>query len=172
MVCLMNDVGLWFAVQQFLFREARLLDERRFDEWLDLFTADTRYWMPGRFNPGATGQTGVTVPGELALMEDTKKTLTTRVARLATGMAWSEEPPSRTRHLITNVTVERAQNPGELLVHSNFLIYRTRLEREIDTYVGQREDILRETDGSWKIACRTILLDQSVLSTSNLSVFF
>ena len=172
MVSPMSDVGIWFEVQQFLFREARLLDERRFDEWLDLFTADTRYWMPGRFNSGGKGQTGITVPGELALMEDTKKTLTTRVARLATGMAWSEEPPSRTRHLITNVMVERAQNEDELLVHSNFLIYRTRLERDLDTFVGQREDILRKAEGSWKIASRTILLDQSVLATSNLSVFF
>ncbi len=163
---------LWQAVQQFLFREAQLLDERRFEEWLDLFTGDLHYWMPGRFNSGDKGRDGVFQPGELALFEESKQTLANRIARFRTGMAWAEEPPSRTRHLITNVQVEREERQAELKVRSNFLVYRTRLEHDTDTFVGCRDDTVREVDGQWKIARRTILLDQAVLSARNLSIFF
>lgn len=164
------DLG--HVVQQFLFKEAQLLDERRFEEWLELFTSDLHYWMPGRFNSGEKGEDGVFKSGDLALFEESKQTLINRVARFRTGLARAEEPPSRTRHLITNVQAERGERAGELRVRSNFLVYRTRLEHDMDTFVGCRDDIFREVDGHWKIARRTILLDQAVLSASNLSVFF
>ena len=163
---------LWHAVQQFLFREAQFLDERRFEEWLELFTSDVYYWMPGRFNSGDKGQDGVFQSGDLALFEESKQTLANRIARFRTGMAWAEEPPSRTRHLITNVQVDAGERAGELRVWSNFLVYRTRMEHDMDTFVGCRVDIFREVDGRWKIARRTILLDQAVVSSSNLSIFF
>ena len=67
---------------------------------------------------------GVSKPGDLALFEETKETLHTRVARLATGLAWSEVPPSRTRHLVTNVQVEPSETESEVRVRSNFLVYR------------------------------------------------
>lgn len=173
----MNHHDLWHEIHDFLVDEARLLDGRAFDEWLDLFTDDVVYWMPERYN--ALDMTdpadGTSKPGELALFEDNKATLRNRVARLATGLAWAEVPPSRTRHLVTNVQVE----PGELgaaesevKVRSNFLVYRTQLEHSQDLFVGTREDVLRKTNGKWKIARRTILLDQAVLSSANLSVFF
>ena len=112
----MNDHDLWHEIQDFLIREARLLDDRAFEEWLDLFTDDIVYWMPERTNPWESSDLADTVskPGELALFEETKETLRTRVARLATGMAWSEVPPSRTRHLVTNVQVESGENESEL----------------------------------------------------------
>lgn len=168
------DHDLWHEVHQFLLREARLLDERRFDEWLDLFTDDVVYWMPERVNPPAKSSFAETIskPGELALFEETKETLDKRVARLQTGMAWGEEPASRTRHLITNVEVEPGRTDGELQVHSNFMLYRSQLEYDQDIFVGCRDDVLRRMDGGWKIARRTILLDQAVLSAKNLSVFF
>jgi 3-phenylpropionate/cinnamic acid dioxygenase small subunit len=132
------------------------------------------YWMPDRYN--ALDMTdpadGVSKPGDLALFEETKKTLHTRVARLATGLAWSEVPPSRTRHLITNVQVEPSETESEVRVRSNFLVYRTQLEHSQDLFVGTRDDVLRKVNGKWKIARRTILLDQAVLSSANLSVFF
>ena len=98
---------LWHEINQFLIFEARLLDERRFEEWLDLFAEKATYWMPGRTNPWQSGDVAdsITKPGELAVFEDTKSTLTTRVKRLRTGLAWGENPPSRTQHLITNVEV-------------------------------------------------------------------
>jgi 3-phenylpropionate/cinnamic acid dioxygenase small subunit len=165
---------LWHEIHDFLVHEARLLDGRSFHEWLDLFTDDVVYWMPERYN--ALGMTdpadGISKPGDLALFEETKETLHSRVARLATGLAWAEVPPSRTRHLITNVQVEPSDREFEVRVRSNFLIYRTQLEHSQDLFVGMRDDVLRKVNGQWKIARRTILLDQAVLSSANLSVFF
>src|SRR5262245_40068762 len=90
--------------------------------------------MPDRYN--ALDMTdpadGISKPGDLALFEETKETLHTRVARLATGLAWAEVPPSRTRHLVTNVQVEPSDRESEVKVRSNFLLYRTQLEHSQD----------------------------------------
>ena len=101
-----------------------------------------------------------------------KRHLQARIARLDTGMAWAEDPPSRTRHLITNIEVEDGDTAAELRVFSNYLVYRTRAETEQDFYIGRREDVLRNVDGTWKIARRTIILDQNVLLAKNVSIFF
>ena len=175
-----SDHDLWHEIERFLIREARLLDDRRFEEWLDLFTDDAVYWMPGRTNPWRSGEVADSInkPGELAIFEDTKTTLTTRVARLRTGLAWGEEPPSRTRHLITNIEVERDEAgdadgyPAQLRARSNFLVYRAQLELDKDLFVGTREDTLRRVDGSWKIARRELRLEDVVHDTKALSIFF
>jgi 3-phenylpropionate/cinnamic acid dioxygenase small subunit len=172
-------------IEQFLYRDARLLDERRFREWLDLFTADARYWMPLRSNryPRASKALAVLDPtcepdrdlsgeGELAFFDETKSTLERRIARLETGMAWAEDPPSRTRHLITNVEIEPGGAPSELKAYSNFIVYRTRAETEREFYVGSRQDLLRRVEGLWRIASRRIVLDETVLSAKNVSIFF
>jgi 3-phenylpropionate/cinnamic acid dioxygenase small subunit len=172
-------------VEQFLYREARLLDERRFHEWLELFTDDVRYWMAGRSSRYPRSSKAITVLGpdrrqesdlaiedELAILDETKVTLSGRIARLDTGMAWAEDPPSRTRHMISNIEVEPGDTASELKVYSNFLVYRTRAESEQDFYVGARQDILRSVDGAWKIARRKLVLDQNVLLPKNVSVFF
>jgi 3-phenylpropionate/cinnamic acid dioxygenase small subunit len=87
-------------------------------------------------------------------------------------MAWAEDPPSRTRHIITNIEVEPGDAASELTVYSNFVVYRTRAETEQDFYIGARQDILRAVDGGWKIAHRKLVLDQNVLLPKNVSVFF
>ena len=117
------------AVEQFLYREARLLDERRFHDWLELFTEDLRYWMPVRTSRYPKGSRAIVIldedryvedelaqEGELALLDETKESLSMRIARLDTGMAWAEDPPSRTRHLITNIEVEAGSTDAELTV--------------------------------------------------------
>src|SRR2546427_12815687 len=172
-------------VEQFLYREARLLDERRFHEWLELFTDDVHYWMTGRSSryPRSSKAIGILDPDryvdaeltkdeELAILDETKTTLGGRVARLDTGMAWAEDPPSRTRHMISNIEVEEGDTASELKVYSNYLVYRTRGETEQDFYIGRREDVLRRIDGVWKIARRKIILDQNVLLAKNVSIFF
>jgi 3-phenylpropionate/cinnamic acid dioxygenase small subunit len=169
-------------VEQFLYREARLLDERRFREWLELFTDDVRYWMTGRSTRYPRSSKAITVLDpeqrqsaeidELAILDETKATLGGRIARLDTGMAWGEDPPSRTRHLITNIEVEGGDAPSEVTVYSNFLVYRTRAETEQDLYVGARHDVLRRVDGGWRIARRQLVLDQNVLLPKNVSIFF
>lgn len=160
-------------IERFLIREARLLDERRYDEWVELFTNDVHYWMPVRRDktrgPGKDEFAG---EGELAFFDETKDTLQRRVAKLATGLAWAEEPPSRTRHLITNMDAEEGALEGEVRAFSNFIVYRTRLETKQDLFVGAREDVLRRQGDSWRIARRKILLDMTVLFADNLSIFF
>ena len=173
------------GVEQFLYREARLLDERRFEAWLDLLTDDVRYWMPVRSNryPRRSQAIAILNPARheddelgkesaVAFFDETKETLCRRVARLDTGMAWAEDPPSRTRHLVSNVEVEPTEVSAEIRVYSNFVVYRSRGETEQDFYVGGRQDTLRDVGGAWKIARRTIVLDQAVLLAKNMSVFF
>jgi 3-phenylpropionate/cinnamic acid dioxygenase small subunit len=166
-----ND--LYRQVEQFLYREAELLDDRRLREWLELFTDDARYWMPVRHSlmekPMEISDE-LSRPGDAYYFDDDKASLSLRVQRLYSKSAWSELPPSRTRRLITNVRV-KGDNGADLEVHSNFLVYRTRLETDKDTFVGSRQDILRRVADSFKIAQRTIVLDQAVLDAKNISIF-
>jgi 3-phenylpropionate/cinnamic acid dioxygenase small subunit len=157
-------------VEQFLFHEARLLDDRLFDQWLDLFTEDCRYWMPVR---QTTMRSANELRGddELPLFDDDKKFLTARVYRLTrTPLAHAEKPPSRTRHFVSNVSVVEREN-GVLDIISNILVYQSRLERTESTFVGCRQDTLRPVDDSWRIAVRKIILDQTLIPRT-LSIFF
>jgi biphenyl 2,3-dioxygenase beta subunit len=161
-----------FDVEQFYYREAALLDQHRYHEWLDLFSEDTFYFMPlRRTRMQRELDKEFTQPGEMAFFDDTKAQLATRVDKLATGKSWSEDPPSRTRHLITNVRIV-GDDGAELSVESNFHLYRTRLKSEETSWIGSRQDVLRRAGASFQIAKRTILLEQTVLLSRNLSNFF
>jgi 3-phenylpropionate/cinnamic acid dioxygenase small subunit len=169
----MTDLALWHDVQQFLFREARMLDERRFKEWVELFTDDVLYWAPILTNrTGRDAKLEVQKFGESAHFEDGKTSLTNRVKRFDTGMAWAEVPPSRTRHLISNIEVERIDGSEDLRVRSAFLVYRSHLENDEEIYAGARTDVLRPRDGGWAIARREIHLDQATVLGKNLAIFF
>ena len=169
----MNPQELWHEVQQFLFREARMLDERRFKEWVELFTDDVLYWAPILTNrTGRDAKLEVSKFGEAAHFEDGKASLTNRVKRLDTGMAWAEVPPSRTRHLISNVEVEPFEGTDHVRVRSAFLVYRSHLETDEEIYAGSRTDLLRRENNAWKIARREIHLDQATVLGKNLAIFF
>src|SRR5438034_4542887 len=85
--------ALWLELMPFYIREAWLLDERKFKEWLDLFTDDVVYFMPRRKNvPRREAHRELTPLGDLAILEEDKRYLEMRVARLDTGMAWTEDP--------------------------------------------------------------------------------
>ena len=172
-------------VEQFLYREARLLDERRFHEWLDLLTDDIRYRMATRSNryprsskaiaildPARYVEEDVEGEDEFAILDEDKASLKGRVARLDTGMAWAEDPPSRTRHFIANIEVAAGGVEGEIDVRCNFIVYKNRSETEQDFYVGARHDRLRRVDGAWRIASRRLVLDQNVMLAKNISTFF
>ena len=172
-------------IEQFLYREARLLDERRFHEWLDLFTDDVRYSMStrGNYYPKSSKAVAILDPSRLpdddradedalAILDETKATLAGRVARLETGMAWAEDPPSRTRHLIANIEVMPGNVAAEVEIRCNFIVYKSRSDTEQDLYVGARRDRLRRVEGVWKIARRQLTLDQNVLLAKNISIFF
>jgi len=165
-------------VEQLLYREAELLDARRYEDWLALFTEDARYWMPMRRNvPAEEPGREFTREGlDVNWFDEGKDTLTRRVQQIRTGVHWAEQPPSRICHMVSNVQVVGAPAdgtvPAELSVTSRFLIYRNRVETETDLLVGKREDLLRRADGGWRIARRKIVLDQSVLLVKNLTFFF
>lgn len=173
-----NSAELHYEVERFLFREARLLDERRLKEWLELFTEDVRYWMPVRINRLCSGNSEtwevekeVTGDHQLAFFDDDINMLRRRVARFDSGTAWSENPPSRTRHLTSNVEVEDLGG-DEYSVRSYFMIYQSRLESNVSIYAGERIDLLRRVDGSLKVSHRKIILDSATLATGNMSILF
>jgi 3-phenylpropionate/cinnamic acid dioxygenase small subunit len=168
---LTDQQSLWLELMPFYIREAWLLDERRFREWLDLFTDDVLYFMPRRKNvPRRESHRELTELGDLAILEEDKRYLEMRVARLDTGMAWAEDPPSRTRHLIGNLEAEVLAD-GEVKARTAFLVYRSHLETDAQLLSGYREDLLRRVGDGWKVAKRTIVLDANVLLDKNLSVF-
>ena len=163
---------LWYDLMQFYIHEAWLLDDRRFKEWLDLFTDDVFYFMPRRMNVQRKDQAlELSQVGDLAIFEDDKTYLTMRVERLDTGMAWAEDPPSRTRHLVGNLVVEPLSD-SEVKAKTAFILYRSHLETDENIFAGSREDELRKVDGQWRIAKRVIVLDSNVIMAKNLSVFF
>jgi 3-phenylpropionate/cinnamic acid dioxygenase small subunit len=161
-------------VEQFLYAEARLLDQRRYRDWFALLADDLRYVMPLRFNRLAR-ERDLELSGddESAWFDETKSSIDVRIKRLETGMAWAEEPPSRVRHLITNVSIEVAGD-STLEVRSYFHVYRSRLERQVDQFTGERMDLLRRADTplGWTLVRRRIVLDQATLLSNNLSMFF
>jgi 3-phenylpropionate/cinnamic acid dioxygenase small subunit len=162
-------------IEAFLYHEAELLDERRYEAWLDLFTEDAHYFMPMRRNvPHDEPDREFTRAGaDVNWFDEGKDTLSRRVKQILTGIHWAEEPPSRICHMVSNVQVAAAESAsGEVVVKSRFLVYRNRVETETDFLVGKREDVLRRVNGGWKIARRRIVLDQNVLLAKNLTVFF
>ncbi len=165
-------------IEELLYREAELLDERRYEDWLELFTEDLRYFMPMRRNvPAEQPALEFTREGlDVNWFDEGKDTLTRRVKQIRTGVHWAEQPPSRICHMVSNVQIlgapSASASPAEIPVKSRFLIYRNRVETETDILVGKREDVLRRVDGDWRIARRKIILDQSVLLVKNLTFFF
>jgi len=165
-------------IEDFLYREADLLDERRYDEWLALLADDVRYWMPMRRNVKVDDrEREFTREGrDISWFDEGRETLTRRVRQIQTGIHWAEEPVSRISHLISNVQLvdinPSAAEPAEVSVRCRFLVYRNRVETETDILVGKREDLLRRAGDGWQIARRKILLDQNVLLSKNLTFFF
>jgi 3-phenylpropionate/cinnamic acid dioxygenase small subunit len=163
----------YVGVQRFLYAEAALLDERRFEEWLERCAPEIRYWMPAQTNRDRHDR-HLTVggPDDLPMFEETWEHLQQRVRRLATGRAWAEEPPSRTRRLVTNVRVTDWGDDG-VRAQSNLLLYRTRHDADVQIFVASRTDDLRpHAVYRWQIVARTIVLDATTVPGHNLSVFF
>jgi ethylbenzene dioxygenase beta subunit len=135
-------------VEQTLYREAQILDEERYKEWIDMMMDDVHYFMPGlqtRYRKDKTDYANNL--SYMAFYNDNKEELLKRLARLETGTAWSEDPATRYCHLITNVEVELTEDPDEYLVYSNFLAHRNRNERDEDSLIGNRKDLWKRVDG-------------------------
>jgi 3-phenylpropionate/cinnamic acid dioxygenase small subunit len=166
-------------VEDFLYNEPEILDERRFTEWLGLVTDDVVYFMPMRRNVKFgehAAKENTRLGQDISWFEEDKWTLGKRVEQIMTGVHWAEEPLSRVCHMVSNVQIVGArpsvEDAREVTVRRHFLVYQNRVEHETYTFVGKRTDVLRRTDGGWKLARREIILDQSVLLAKNLTVFF
>lgn len=156
-------------IHQFLVQEADLLDSRMYQDWLSLFTEDIVYRMPVRVTRAHTLEGSVL---DMDHFHEDMYSLKKRVDRFATEHAWTEDPPSRTRHFVTNVKTYAGEKDDELRVESYLLLFRSRGDnREPDILSAERTDTLRREGDEYKIAEREILVDESVLNTQNLAVF-
>ena len=172
----MAYLSLMREIEDFLYLEADLLDERDYPAWLDLFADDVRYHVPMRKNLAFRDRSrDITAEGDTAWIDDDKDTLTKRVEQILTGVHWAEEPMSRVSHLVSNI---RLATPCHSLseheaveVRCHFLVHRNRLEYETDFLAGRRIDLIRRTVDGLRIAKRTVIIDQSVLLAKNLSFF-
>jgi phthalate 3,4-dioxygenase beta subunit len=157
------------AAHQFLVEEAALLDAADYPGWLGLLCEDIRYLMPVRVTT-ARGAPVSSQPG-MGHFDEDMYALRKRVQRLATDHAWTEDPPSRTRHFVTNIRTFR-HDESSLQVESALLLFRSRGDtREADLISAGRADLLRETPGGLRLARREITVDEAVLRTQNLAVF-
>jgi 3-phenylpropionate/cinnamic acid dioxygenase small subunit len=156
-------------VEAFLYAEARMLEDNRFDEWMSCFSDDVHYYMPVRQNAEAAVGDQDEI-GAFALFDDDRQSLELRILRIKTGQAHAEVPFSVTQRFITNVTA-RPVDGNAVQAYSNFMIYQERRGQHGVTFYGRRNDILlREKDG-FKIAKRKIELAQMILPTT-ISIFF
>lgn len=164
---------LCFEVGQFLTREARLLDGERYWAWLELFSDDAHYWVPGIENRARRDLSGPLSQDRMAYFDDTLEDLRQRIVRFTSPAAWAEDPPTRHLHLVSNFEVETTDRSDAYLVHSAFVNFRGQGEAEQATLYGRREDILRrEADGSLRIARRHVFLRHNVLPAKNINTFF
>ena len=173
----MNAMNTWFEVMQWYHREARLLDERRFDAWLELLAAEVRYRVPSRYlrNPAdvrdfATWSVDCELSNgaqQLDLIDDDRAALASRVARLTSGMAWSESPPSFTRRFVSNLEIEPAEG-GVNAVTALLLVKNRANERDLVS-AQRRDELVRDASGALLLRSRLVVLDEAVLPVANLS---
>ncbi|GAA0558993.1 3-phenylpropionate/cinnamic acid dioxygenase subunit beta [Actinomadura livida] len=158
------------AAHQWLVDETYLLDRQELEEWLARMTGDVHYYMPIRVTTSLG--TGYDTARRMAHFDEDLYSLQRRVARLRTEHAWTEDPPSRLRHHLSNVRTFATDVPGEILVESAVLLFRSRGDvNEPSLISAGRSDVLRDVGGAWRLARRHIAVDESVLRTQNLAVF-
>jgi 3-phenylpropionate/cinnamic acid dioxygenase small subunit len=142
-------------------REARLLDQLRFDEWLAMYAPECIYWVPGTPEGGDPRR-------EIAICFDDRRRMEDRIYRLRTGYAWSQAPKSRTVRMISNVEVFDTDRDNARMVRSNFLISEFRVDgtRFLSGWCGHR---FVQSGERWQIQVRQVNLidcDQNLRNPS------
>lgn len=164
------DDARHLTAHRWLVEEAYVLDHQEYATWLEMLAEDIHYFMPVKVTT-ALGAGYDTAPG-MAHFDENKYSLSRRVARFATEHAWTEDPPSRIRHYVTNVRTFATDSDAELIVDSAVLLFRSRGDvREPSIISAGREDLLRRDGDRWLLARRHIAVDESVLRTQNLAIF-
>ena len=142
-------------VEDLLFREAALLDEWRLEEWLELLTEDAIYQIPPTDVPEGDAR------NTLFIIADDAVRIRSRVKQLLGKSAWAENPPSRTRRMITNVRVLGVEDDN-IIVCANFTVHRMRYEA-VDTYIGHYNYKLVRRGSELRIRERRAILDNEAL---------
>ncbi|TMQ01386.1 MAG: 3-phenylpropionate/cinnamic acid dioxygenase subunit beta [Thaumarchaeota archaeon] len=165
------DDRTYREVTEFLYREAELLDQGRAREWMNLLTEDIRYKIPVRISKEKVSGPGILE--DSFYIDDDRRALDIRVRKLLSEYSWSEDPPSRAKHLVTNILIEPTKKSNEVKVRSYVLFVRYRLDKLYSEQLSYaRNDVLRRADGSWKLADRLVLLDHSVLMSENITILY
>lgn len=146
--------------EDFLYREAALLDDMELEEWLNLFTEDATYWIP-------EGKDDTDPAREASILYDDRFRMEDRVWRLTHGPAHAQIPPSKTRRMISNVEVEEAVD-SEVVVYSNFAIFEVR-RNEQRTFAGRYEHRLRLESEGWRISRKKAMLVNNASPIYNLT---
>jgi 3-phenylpropionate/cinnamic acid dioxygenase small subunit len=141
-------------IDQLLYHEAHLLDSGLFQEWLELLAPDLRYWAPARAELHREHEREDEAR-RLLLFDETKASLALRISRLETGLAWVENPTTRTRRIVSNVTAAKEAN-NLVHVRSNFILFRSRSFADETILVGCRED-------KWSISDKSLLKERKIL---------
>ena len=150
--------------QSFLTREARLIDEGRFNDWLDLFGDDCLYWVP--ITPGAGNPLT-----EVSHAFDDRRRLTDRVYWLRTGLAFSQLPASRTRRVLGNVETMSDPVTGARMIRSNFVVHEFRAGIT-KSYTGWYGHVLARSGDAWQILLKQANLLDSEQIHENLTLVF
>ena len=164
--------ALYNRIVEFLYEEAALLDQIRLQEWGARLAPDLIYTAPLRETRPMDQQNSSFVRTVQHFHDDWRSVMG-RIMRLTgTKSAWAEDPPSRTRRLITNVMVAKTAKPDEFSVTSYLLVTRSRFNSpEFDLISAERRDVLRTDGESFKLARREIIVDQAVIGTPNFAIF-
>lgn len=170
------------TIEAFYYREARLLDERQYQQWLTLLAAEIEYTVPARSVPQLDNDKRETEAFlnraqefsrgmEPPLRDEKHLHLMIRVMRSLKMVAWTENPPARTRRFVSNIELID-QHASELTVYSNTLLYYSRHEHADALYSYQRRDVLQEKDVGFVIVKREVLLDNGVMPGPGAGLFF
>lgn len=167
------SVEIWFALSQFLCREAALLDSGREEEWLKLLAPEFHYRVPLRSVRHRKDGWNAQFNDFGGHIDDDYEAVALRVARLGTGGAYAEDPVSRSRHHITNIQVQSEAQEGCYRVECNVLLTRRNGQETDDMKVisAHRVDRVCRTEAGWLLVERTVYLDHTVLPMNNLAVF-
>jgi benzoate/toluate 1,2-dioxygenase subunit beta len=147
-------------VENFLYREARLMDEHAYDEWLALWTDDALYWVP-------CNEDDIDPERHVSIVYENRARLEDRIARLKSGAAYAQDPKSRLSRIVSNVEIED-KNEVEVMVHSTFNVTTLRRGR-MDIFAGRAVHKLRPEGDSFKIAYKKVLLINNDVVIHNLT---
>lgn len=162
---------LLHEIEHFYYREARLFGNKDYREWLEnMVDKGVHYWLP-IFEERLRADRKPAPQFPPFVYDDNYTDLDERIKRLETNLVWMEDPPTRIRHLVTNIEAYCTPDADEFESYSNFLVCRNRREREETILVGGREDLLAGRGSDLRLLRRKIIISQRVVMDTNLYFF-